>query len=224
MNETSESIEEAREPSESFEEALQRCGLDLPEQQFAQLDNYRELLWGWNKKLNLTRHTDFDTFASRDVVDAWQLAQHLQPGEEVLDVGSGGGAPGVILAIIRPDLQMTLAESVGKKAQTLDSIVADLELPVTVFNSRAEHMLDDFRYDVLVARAVGSMSRMLKWFDPHWAAFHRLLLIKGPRWVDERKEARERGLLSKLELRRVASYPMPGTESESVILQITLKE
>ncbi len=224
MNETSESIEEAREPSESFEEALQRCSLDFPEQQFAQLDNYRELLWGWNKKLNLTRHTDFDTFASRDVVDAWQLAQHLQPGEEVLDVGSGGGAPGVILAIIRPDLQMTLAESVGKKAQTLDSIVADLDLPVAVFNSRAEHMLDDFRYDVLVARAVGSMSRMLKWFEPHWSAFHRLLLIKGPRWVDERKEARERGLLSNLELRRVASYPMPSTESESVILQITLKE
>jgi len=224
VNETSESIEEAREPSESFEEALQRCSLDFPEQQFAQLDNYRELLWGWNKKLNLTRHTDFDTFASRDVVDAWQLAQHLQPGEEVLDVGSGGGAPGVILAIIRPDLQMTLAESVGKKAQTLDSIVADLDLPVAVFNSRAEHMLDDFRYDVLVARAVGSMSRMLKWFEPHWSAFHRLLLIKGPRWVDERKEARERGLLSNLELRRVASYPMPSTESESVILQITLKE
>ncbi len=64
------------------------------------------------------------------------------------------------------------------------------------------------------------MWKMLKWFEPHWAAIGRLLLIKGPKWTEERGEARHRGQLRQLELRRVASYPMVGTSSESVVLQI----
>ena len=59
-----------------------------------------------------------------------------------------------------------------------------------------------------------------KWFEPYWASIGRLLLIKGPKWVDERAEARERGLLKQLELRRAAVYPLEGTHAESVILQL----
>ena len=62
--------------------------------QVAQIDRYCALLWDWNSKLNLTRHTDFDTFVSRDVVDSLELAKLLSANEEVLDVGSGGGVPG----------------------------------------------------------------------------------------------------------------------------------
>jgi len=62
------------------------------------------------------------------------------------------------------------------------------------------------------------MAKVLGWFQPHWSSIGRLLMIKGPRWVQERKEARHLGLLKSLELRRLRTYPMPGTESESVIL------
>jgi 16S rRNA G527 N7-methylase RsmG len=77
----------------------------------SQLDNYRRQLWAWNERLNLTRHTTLEKFVSRDVVDSHQLSNLLQRGERVLDVGTGGGVPGVVLAILRPDLLAKSASS-----------------------------------------------------------------------------------------------------------------
>jgi 16S rRNA (guanine527-N7)-methyltransferase len=197
--------------------------MELPDVQLALLERYCRLLWEWNEKLNLTRHTDFNKFASRDLLDSMQLARLLEPEEEVLDVGTAGGVPGVVLAIIRPDLQISLSESVGKKAQALKAIVRDLDLPAPVYHDRAETVLEDFRFDALVARAVGPLWKMCKWFEPHWHSFGRLLAIKGPKWPEERKAARERGLLGNVELRKAATYRMPGTQSDSVILQLRAK-
>ncbi len=209
--------------SRSLAEALQRRGIDLPAEQVARIERYCGLLWDWNQKLNLTRHTDYDTFVSRDVVDSLELSRLLAQQEEVLDVGSGGGVPGVLVALLRPDLDVVLTESIQKKARVLRAIVADLSLRAAVDGCRAEHVLENQRFDTVVARAVGPMWKILSWLGPHWASFGRLLLVKGPRWVDERAAARERGLLKQLELRRIASYPLPGTHSESVILQLTYR-
>jgi len=125
-----------------------------------------------------------------------------------------------VLGILRPDLQLTLCESVGKKATVLQSMIEALELPLPVHGCRAEHLLEDFRFETITARAVGPLWKMLKWFQPHWASIDRLLPIKGPRWVDERGEARHRGLLNNLELRCAASYETPGSGAKSFILQI----
>lgn len=217
-----ESAAESRttESAASLPDALVRYGIDLPAAQVEQLEAYCRLLWEWNEKLNLTRHTDFEKFVSRDLVDTLELSKLLAAGETVLDVGSGGGVPGIVLAIVRPDLVVSLAESVGKKAQVLDDLAAQLKLPVKVFHARAEHVLADFPFDSLVARAVGPLWKMLHWFGPHWSSIGRLLAIKGPNWTAERGEARHRGYLKGLELRCAATYPMPGTASESVILQL----
>src|ERR671919_480947 len=89
--------------SDTLAAALARHDITLPAEQAALLDRYCRLLWEWNEKLNLTRHTDYEKFVSRDLADSLELAKHLKPGEEVLDVGSGGGVPGIVLAIVRPD-------------------------------------------------------------------------------------------------------------------------
>jgi 16S rRNA (guanine527-N7)-methyltransferase len=201
-------------------DSLQQLRIELPRQQVRQLEEFCRALWSWNEKLNLTRHTDFTTFAKRDVVDALELSKLLKAGESVLDVGSGGGVPGVLLGILRPDVDLSLSESVQKKAKALAAIVDHLQLPLAVHTARAEVVVEDLRFDTLVARAVGPLWKICQWFAPHWASIGRILLIKGPRWVEERHEARERGLLRALELRRVASYPMAESESESVILQL----
>jgi 16S rRNA (guanine527-N7)-methyltransferase len=188
------------------------------------LDQYCRLLWQWNRKLNLTRHTDLEKFVARDVVDSLQLAELLAADEEVLDVGTGGGVPGVVLAVVRPDVRISLCESVGKKAYAVDDIVRRLHLQVPVHRQRVEMVLEDFHYTTLVARAVGPMRKILQWLGPHWSSVGRLLLIKGPRWVEERREARQLGLLQDLELRCVVTYPMAGTFSESVVLKIWPKQ
>ncbi len=191
--------------------------------QTAKLAEYAEQLWHWNLQLNLTRHTDLEKFVTRDVWDSWQLAQLLAADEEVLDLGSGGGVPGIVLAVLRPDLEVSLCESVGKKARALQDMVGRLGLNVPVHAGRAESVLDDLRFSTVVARAVGPMWKILHWLKPHWAMVDRLLIIKGPRWVDERGEARHRGYLADIELRKLAEYPMPGTTNQSVILQLRRK-
>ena len=209
---------------ESLAAALVRYGVALPAPQVVLLEQYCRRLWDWNAKLNLTRHTDYDKFVSRDLVDSLQISRLLESGRSVLDVGTGGGVPGVVLAVLRPDLRISLCESVGKKAHAVEDIVRGLGLAVPVYRERAEKVVEQTRFDVLVARAVGPLWKICKWFQPHWHQFGFLLAVKGPRWVEERGEARHRGLLGSVELRKAAGYQMPGTDSESVILKLWAKE
>ncbi len=205
---------------ETLQQALLEANLQLEPGQIELLDRYRESLWRWNEQLNLTRHTTFEKFVGRDVVDSLELAKLLQPGERVLDIGTGGGVPGLLLAICRPDLRVKVSESTQKKARVVQAIVEELQLPVEVFACRAEEVLELKTFDTLMARAVASLWKILTWVEPHWGAFDRLLLIKGQRWVEERGEARHRGLLKHYQLRKAATYLTPGTEMESVILSI----
>ncbi len=204
--------------------ALARHEIELPEEQIEPLDRYCRSLWAWNEKLNLTRHTDYEKFVARDVVDCLQLEPLLEPGERVLDVGTGGGVPGVVLAILRPDLSVALCDSVAKKAKAAGEIIREVGLPITVHHRPVQELLAEEHYNTLVARAVAPLAKMLRWLAPHWHSFDRLLVIKGPAWVEERSEAREAGLLKRLQMRKVASYPMAGTESESVVLSIRPNE
>lgn len=206
--------------SANLTEAIERWQVAVPAEAIAKLERYCQLLWQHNEVLNLTRHTNFDLFVSRDLVDTINLAQQLRPDEDVLDIGSGGGVPGIPLAILRPDLRVSLAESVGKKAKALEEVVAELQIPVTVFADRAENLVEDLRFDVGVARAVGSISKLVQWFRGNWVSLGRLLAIKGPKWVEEQAEAQAAGLLKNLQVKVASQYAVPGQAWESVILKI----
>ena len=207
--------------NDTLEAALARHDIDLPAETQGRVEQYARLLWEWNEKINLTRHTTFDKFVGRDLRDTVEVAKLLHANEEVLDVGSGGGVPGLLLAVLRPDLTVTLSDSVGKKTKVLEEMVAALALEnVTVYNVRSEELLEDYKYDALTIRAVGSLETMLRWFKSHWRHIGRLIVLKGPKWTEEEAEAKRVGLFRELHLKVVAEYPMPGTEANSVILKI----
>lgn len=205
-----------------FADALQRHGFEIDEPIAERLQQYALLMWRWNEQLNLTRHTTWDLYVGRDLRDCVHLASVIDSGEEVLDLGSGNGVPGIPLAILRPDIEIALAESVAKRSTVLAEMIAELELPVPVYSARGEDLLEDFRYTSVVCRAVGSITKLCRWLEPHWVSVGRLLLIKGPKWVEERGEARHHGLMHNLELRRLASYPLGDDvdEQEGAILEI----
>lgn len=208
---------------EVLRQALTLRKIELPQAQIELLSRYCELLWQWNEKINLTRHTDWQTFVDRDVADTLALAGLLAEGERVLDVGSGGGVPGVLLKIFRPDLKITLSESVGKKARVLDDIVAQLKLDAAVRNQRAEDILAGEKFDTLTIRAVARLKKLLEWFRPHRGAFGRLLIVKGQAWVEERGEAVHYGLLKDMQIHCLQKYKNPGTDAESVVLEASRK-
>lgn len=192
----------------------------IDESMFQQIADYCLQLWSWNQNINLTRHTTPELFVKRDLLDAWHLSKILEPNEEILDIGTGGGVPGVLVGILRTDVQVNLCDSVAKKANVVGRIVDHLSLKIPVHSLSVQKVLEDFRFDSLTARAVGPLVRLCNWLQDDWHKFGRLLAIKGPKWIDERGEARHRGALKNIELRRIAEYPMPDTNSNSTILQL----
>jgi len=212
------------EADDTLHDALQRHDIELPDEQIEQLDRYARALWSWNEKLNLTRHTNYEKFVARDIVDSLAFERFLDSAERVLDVGTGGGVPGIVLVIVRPDLEMALCDSVAKKAKAARAIVEQIGLNMPVHHAPVRELLEREQFDTLVVRAVASLSKLLGWLAPHWDAFDRLLVIKGPAWIEERKQAHDAGLLRRLHLRKLASYPLPGTQSQSVLLSVRPKE
>ena len=204
----------------ALREQLAALSIPATDEQIELLDLYRRLLWTWNERMNLTRHTTIEKFVGRDLVDSYELSKLLEQGERVLDVGTGGGVPGLAIAILRPDLTVNVCDSTQKKARAVEAIVADLGIPVRVYPNRAEDVLEITTFDTLVARGLAPLPKILSWLASRWDAFDRLLLIKGRSWVEERAEARQLGLMRGRELRKAASYATPGNDSESVILSV----
>ncbi len=205
--------------------ACGRLGLDVKPDAIQGLAAYAASLWSWNERLNLTRHTSAESFAARDVADSLALVPHLAAGERLLDVGTGGGVPGVILAILRPDLKVELADSVAKKARAVAEIVKESGLRIPVHAAAAQEIVaargkGPDRFDTLVVRAVAPLEKLLRWFEPLCSSYGRMLVIKGPRWEAEKAEARGKGLGKKVSIRRIASWPIPESDNESVLLEI----
>ncbi|MFM8282805.1 MAG: 16S rRNA (guanine(527)-N(7))-methyltransferase RsmG [Planctomycetaceae bacterium] len=204
-------------------DACDRLGLAVPAETLPRLAAYAAALWRWNERINLTRHTDVARFVARDIADTLAIAALLAPGERVLDVGTGGGVPGVVLAIVRPDLRVELSDSVVKKARALRAILAEIGLPLPVHEVAAQTLVARpaaARFDTLVIRAVAPLVKLLGWFEPVAGSFGRLLVVKGPRWEEEKGEARHRGLVKRVTVRRAAAWPLPGSDQESVLLEV----
>ena len=215
--------------TQTLADSLERHRISLPKVQVRQLDEYCQLLWAWNERINLTRHTNYEKFVVRDVVDSLALADILRTGERILDVGTGGGVPGIPLAILRPDLRVELCDSTGKKALAVSEMIQELRLNVPVHHAKAEAILTEKgqRFTTLTIRAVSRMVLLLRHFAPCWSSFDRMLLVKGPLWIAERGEARHYNLMTKIALRCLHTYltQVSDTETvESVILQLCLKE
>jgi 16S rRNA (guanine527-N7)-methyltransferase len=204
--------------------ALADRQFEVSDEQVAQLDHYRRELWHWNEKINLTRHLTIEKFVGRDIRDSLAIEPFLEPGAHVLDVGTGGGVPGIILAIMRPDLTITLSESVAKRAVATEAISATVGIAARVMHARAEKIVEHESFDMLTVRAVARLDKILSWFEPYWNSIGQLLLVKGPAWIKERQEARQAGLLRGLDLCSLASYPLEGTESESVVLRVRRRQ
>ena len=202
-----------------------QLGLDIPDQVIPRLAAYAASLWEWNTRLNLTRHTDVQQFVERDITDTAALCPHINTNDHILDVGTGGGVPGVILAILRNDLTVELSDTSTKRVAALQSILNEINLPLKIHHQPAQQVVltameHNLPFHTLVIRAVAPLRKLLTWFEPISDSYDRLLLIKGPRWESEKQEARHHGHLKTVTARRIASWPIPNSDTESVLLEV----
>lgn len=168
-----------------------RAGATLSPRQHELLGQYLDLLLAANQRMNLTRITDRESAELHHVGDALTLLRYLPPGSlKVADVGSGGGVPGMPLAIARPDAQILLIESTRKKAAFLTDASQKLGLQnLRVCDQRAEDAGRSPKlresFDVVVARAVATLDWLAEWCLPLVKNGGRMLAMKGERAAAE---------------------------------------
>ena len=176
-----------------FEEELARfLPPDLPHREalIRQAARHLTFISEANEHMNLTRLTNPREAAIKHVYDSVLPWECFRGARRVLDAGTGAGFPGVPLSLVMPDVQFTLSESTQKKARFVESVVESLELPnVHVTHDRAEHVATNQQIDVITARAVAPLSRILDLFRKPLKRGVRLILYKGPDIQAELDEA-----------------------------------
>ena len=138
---------------------------DLSESQLLQLDALAEAVWTWNAKINVISRKDPHVM-ERHVLHSLGIAKvmRFQPGARVLDVGTGGGFPGLPLAVLHPEVDFVLCDSIGKKIKVVQAAAQAAGLSnVTAVHARAEDV--EGSYDFVVSRAVTRMAGFLSWLD-----------------------------------------------------------
>ncbi len=160
-------------------------GVELSETQHAQLLAYLALLIKWNKAYNLTAVRDPDEMVSRHLLDSLSVVPFID-GERQLDVGSGGGMPGIPLAIMFPDMKVTLLDSNGKKTRFLTQVKLELALDnLTVIHSRAEAFQPELPFTGIISRAFSSLEDFTGWTRHMGDGKTRWLAMKGLHPADE---------------------------------------
>ncbi len=210
---------------------LRAMDIELSDAQIDQLSRYLDLLLEANERVNLTAVRDRETAWHRLILDSLTLVpglSDLPAGGTVIDVGTGGGLPGIPLAIARPDLKFTLLDATGKKVKLVQGFVESLGLPnVVAIQQRAETLGHDKahrqRYGCAVSRAVGSVSEVLEYLLPLVSVGGRAMIIKGRKAEQETAAAGDAlQTLGAGDVALIEGYPpdLEGVESELVIVSV----
>lgn len=193
-------------------------GIDLSTSQTAQLLAYLALLIKWNKAYNLTAVRDPAQMISRHLLDSLSVLPFVsQTGTDWLDVGSGGGMPGIILAIMLPQYNFCLLDANGKKTRFLTQVKLELQLNnVQVVQSRIEEYQPDKPYDGIISRAFSSLHDFTNWTRHLGSATTQWLAMKGVQPDDELEQ-----LADDFVLRECHRLQVPGCQGQRHLLIVS---
>lgn len=172
--------------------------IEISQDQIKMFDTFYQLLVEWNKKINLTAITDYEEVIQKHFLDSCLLLKEFPKqrfeNKTFIDVGTGAGFPGIPLAILLPDTQFTLIDSLNKRIDFLSVVVKKLDLKnIRLFHGRAEEFGKDknFReqFDYCVSRAVASLPLLLEYCSPFVKVNGSLLLYKSKKVSQEIEDA-----------------------------------
>lgn len=191
-------------------EGITELQLDLDQKQIEQLLDYLALLFKWNTVYNLTSVRDPMQMVTLHVLDSLAAVPAFKDAKSVLDVGAGGGLPGIVLAIARPGMKVALIDTVHKKTAFLTQVKAELGLSnVTVHTARVEQLQVPHKFDVITSRAFADLSDFVNWSGQLLEEGGQFIALKGVAPADEQERLPDPWKVSELRPLQV-----PGLQAE----------
>ena len=211
-----------------IEAARLKLGIELSKDIISALRVYETELLGWNEHVNLTAIRDAEGVRIKHFLDSLTILkawERTRPPERLIDVGTGAGFPGLVLKLVWPSTQVTLVESVGKKADFCRHIVAQLGLEqVTIISERAEVVGQDpahrHAYDLAVARAVARMPILMEYLLPLVHRNGKVMAMKGETAPAETHTATQAIQLLGGKLHKLVHLELPGVAEERFIVVV----
>ncbi len=189
---------------------------DVSRETFDRLDTYVELVKRWNPKINLVSRNSLEDIWDRHILDSVQVFRCATTADTWVDIGTGGGFPGMVCAIIAleesPNTRFQFVESDQRKSAFLRNVARECGVTCRVISKRIESV-DPLEADILSARALADLRTLLSFCDRHLREYGTALLPKGANWKKELSEAQEEW---KFDVEPITSL----TEPQAVILKI----
>lgn len=198
----------------SLKEGAKAMGLALSDAQIDKLMAYQALLAKWNKVYNLTALRDPAQMVTHHLLDSLSAVSAFAGAQRVLDVGAGGGLPGIVLAIwaaeAQPQMRITLVDTVQKKTAFLNQVKAQLQLGnVTVLHARVEQLPVEQQYDVITSRAFAELKDFVTWSNHLLQQGGKYIALKGVLPQDEIDR-----LPAGWQVQQVQPLQVPGLDAE----------
>ncbi|MCW8825308.1 MAG: 16S rRNA (guanine(527)-N(7))-methyltransferase RsmG [Gammaproteobacteria bacterium] len=205
--------------SETLADGVAQLGIDLSEAQQNRLLDYLDLLIKWNRVYNLTAISDHQSGVVRHLLDSLAVAPHID-GEQLLDVGSGGGLPGIPLAICFPEKKFTLLDSNSKKTRFLVQAKGELGLNnLNVVHSRIEEFRPKRPFDTILSRAFASLKDIITLTAHLLDEEGRVVAMKGQ--IDSAEVAE---IPQSYQIEKMVELSVPGLEQEQRHLLIIKRD
>jgi 16S rRNA (guanine527-N7)-methyltransferase len=198
-------------------EGIAAMRLDVSPAQQDKLMDYLALMFKWNAVYNLTSLRDPMQMVTHHLLDSLAAVPAFAKAHNVLDVGSGGGLPGIVLAIVRPEMKVSMIDTVHKKTAFLTQVKAELSLTnVTVYTARVEQLQVSDKFDVITSRAFADLSDFVNWSCHLLADGGRYIALKGVAPKDEQERLPAEWKVTGLEPLQV---PKLGAERHLVYIE-----
>ena len=178
--------------------AAENVDLEFNDEKYNQFIQYKDLLKDWNGKVNLTAITEDEEIIKKHFIDSMKIFQfeYLRKANKIIDIGTGGGFPGIPMKIMRPDADMVLLDSLKKRINVLDDILNKIGInDVETIHGRAEEFAKNPKYrekfDAVVSRAVANLASLSEFCLPYVKVGGYFVALKGPAVDEEVKIAKK---------------------------------
>lgn len=198
----------------------------LTEENLSKFEVYYKLLKEWNEKINLTAITDADGVAVKHFVDSLSVLNYcnIPQNAKVLDVGTGAGFPGVVLKIVRPDIQLFLLDSLKKRFLFLDALLSELDLDADFLQGRAEEYGQDIdlreSFDFVVSRAVAQLNTLSEYCLPFVKLSGKFIAFKGSGADEEIKSSKKAFQVLGGKLIKIHTFKLPFDGGSRSLVEI----